>query len=252
MAGKVIAISNQKGGVAKTTTVINLAYELTRLGKRILIVDGDPQANATSGLAVKFAADKTLYEVLVAAVDAHESLVETRYPGLDIIPSKPELSGAQIELSAQAGHEIFMKQALHGFKSTYDFILIDTPPSLGLLTLNAFTASNSILIPIQCEYYALEGITQLLSTIKLVKEHTNPALFLEGILLTMYDKRTKLSYEVAQNVLAHFRDKTYKAIIPRSVKLSEAPSHGVPVGVYAPESLGAQSYRQLAKEFLPT
>ncbi len=250
MHGRVITVSNQKGGVGKTTTVINLAHELTQLNQRVLIIDGDPQANATSGLAVKFSPKQTLYEVLLQKLSLADAIVQTRFSGLDIVPSKPELAGAQVELMNVSAYELRFRELIKTICKRYHFIFIDTPPSLGLLTLNAFSASESILIPIQCEYYALEGITQLLSTIKLVKERTNPQLALAGVVLTMYDARTKLAHEVAENVMAHFKTKTYRVIIPRNVKLSEAPSHGLPIGVYAPESLGARSYKLLAAEFM--
>ncbi len=250
--GKVIAISNQKGGVGKTTTLINLGYELSKLGKKVLLIDGDPQANCSSGLGVQSAdiSGSTLYEILINKKTAAKVILETAYPNMWLLPSNSNLSGWQVEIAAMPKREYFMASAIKNLKAQYDFIFIDTPPSLGLLTINAFNASESVLIPIQCEYYALEGISQLLKTMRLVKERLHPSLHLEGILLTMYDIRTKLSKEVADAVLRNFKHKTYTSIIPRSVKLSEAPSHGKPIGVYDETGLGAKSYKLLGAEFL--
>ncbi|MBL8995579.1 MAG: ParA family protein [Spirochaetia bacterium] len=247
---RIIAVANQKGGVGKTTTIINLAAALGARDLKVLIVDIDPQGNAASGLDIDSSSILTSYDVLINEKPAHEATVQTRYKNVSLLPANQELSGAQIEMVNMIARESRLKKALEVVVNDYDYILIDTPPSLGLLTLNALCAAESVFIPIQCEFYALEGISQLLKTIKLVKQNLNPLLMIEGVCLTMFDSRTNLSKEVMENVVAHFKEKTYKTIIPRNVRLSEAPSHGQPISVYSPESVGATAYEKLADEFL--
>lgn len=247
---KIIAIANQKGGVGKTTTVINLAAYLGEKNKKVLVVDVDPQGNAGSGLNIINVEEATIYDLIINDVPAAKAIYPTAFTNVSIVPSNQDLSGAQVELVNMIARENKIKQALGPIVGDYDYVLIDTPPSLGLLTLNAFVASHSILIPIQCEYYALEGITQLLKTIKLVKQSLNKNLFIEGVCLTMYDSRTNLSHEVMENIVTHFKEKTYRTIIPRNVKISEAPSHGKPINLYWPDSLGAKAYENLADEFI--
>jgi chromosome partitioning protein len=238
--GKIVAIANQKGGVGKTTTAVNLSASLGAAEQSVLLVDIDPQANASSGLGVVVEeGGNTIYEVL---------LVQTEL--LDIIPSNPRLIGAEIELVSQIAREMKLKNALSDIVDRYEFIIIDAPPSLGLLTLNTLTAADSILIPIQCEYYALEGLSQLLNTIRMVQKHLNPDLRIEGVLLTMFDKRLNLSSQVAEEAISYFGDKVYDAIIPRNVRLSECPSFGRPVLLYDVQSAGSTSYLKLAREFL--
>jgi chromosome partitioning protein len=247
--GKIIAIANQKGGVGKTTTAVNLSASLGVLEKKVLLVDSDPQANASSGLGVRaMDGDKTIYEVLIGEVEASKVIVNTEL--VDLIPSHPRLIGAEIELVSQIARERKLKSALMGIREKYDFVIIDCPPSLGLITLNTLTASDSILIPIQCEYYALEGLSQLLSTIRMVQKHLNPDLAIEGVLLTMFDKRLRLSSQVADEAISYFGEKVYDAIIPRNVRLSECPSFGMPVILYDVQSSGANSYLKLAREFI--
>ncbi|OHD59127.1 MAG: hypothetical protein A2096_00595 [Spirochaetes bacterium GWF1_41_5] len=247
---KKIVIANQKGGVGKTTTTINLAYALAAKGKKILLLDLDPQGNTTSGLNISAKDKITTYDILINDEDINKSIIPCHQPGLSIIPANQNLSGARIEMVDLMAREYRLKNIIEKISSHFDFIFIDTPPSLDLLTLNGLTAADTVLIPIQCEYYALEGIAELLNTIKLVQKNLNRFLAIEGVLLTMYDSRTNLSKEVMESVVTHFREKTYKTIIPRNVKISEAPSHGLPISLYEPQSAGALAYEKTAEEFL--
>lgn len=248
---RIIAVANQKGGVGKTTTTVNLGASLAFLGKKILIVDIDAQGNATSGLGIRKAdVEKDIYDVLVNETPVEEVVLASSRENLWIVPATIQLSGAEIELTNQIARETRLKQALTKVKDDYDYILIDCPPSLGHLTINAFTASHSILIPVQCEYYALEGLSQLLNTVRLVQKHFNPDLKIEGVLLTMLDARTNLGYEVVEEVKKYFRERVYKTIIPRNIRLSEAPSHGLSIVDYDARSKGAEVYLELAKEVL--
>ncbi|MBP1971045.1 chromosome partitioning protein [Virgibacillus natechei] len=249
--GKIMAIANQKGGVGKTTSSVNLSACLAHLGNRVLIVDIDPQGNATSGVGINKAdVNQCIYNVLVEDLPAKEVCVPTSVNNLDIIPATTQLSGAEIELVPIISREIRLKTSLESLKETYDYIIIDCPPSLGLLTINALTSSDTVLIPVQCEYYALEGLSQLLNTIRLVQKHLNNHLMIEGVLLTMLDARTNLGIQVIEEVKKYFQDKVYKSIIPRNVRLGEAPSHGQPIITYDPKSRGADVYLELAKEVI--
>ena len=248
--GKIIAIANQKGGVGKTTTSVNLSALLAKKGKKVVLIDADPQGNATSGLGVDKDVEKSLYDVLINEEPVAGTLQDTVEKNLKICPSNMNLAGAEVELVSQMSREHRLKEQLEGIKDKYDYIFIDCPPSLGLITLNSFTAADSVLIPVQCEYYALEGLGQLLNTINLVKKHLNKSLEIEGALLTMYDIRTNLSNQVVKEVKKYFDNKVYKTVIPRNVRLSEAPSFGMPITMYDPKSKGARSYEKLAKEFL--
>lgn len=247
--GKIVAIANQKGGVGKTTTAVNLSASLGAAEKKVLLVDMDPQANASSGLGVRASSEEpTVYEVIIGAADAFEAIRKAEL--IDLLPSHPRLIGAEVELVSQIARENKLKDAISGVKNEYDFIIIDSPPSLGLLTLNTLTAADSVIIPIQCEYYALEGLSQLLGTIRMVQKHLNPELRIEGVLLTMFDKRLNLSTQVADEAISYFGDRVYDTIIPRNVRLSECPSFGKPVLLYDIQSAGAKSYLKLATEFL--
>jgi len=249
--GRVIAVANQKGGVAKTTTAVNLGACLAFRGKKVLVVDIDPQGNASSGLGVdRLTVKGCIYDVLINGVPIEQIIVETKIKNLHVVPATIRLAGAEIELVSAISREIKLKKAIAPIRENYDFILIDCPPSLGLLTLNALTAADKILIPIQCEYYALEGLGQLMNTIKLIKKHLNPHLELEGVVLTMFDARTNLSIQVVDEVKQYFKNKVFKTIIPRNVRLSEAPSHGEPVITYDPKSRGAEVYNELAGEII--
>ena len=248
--GKIVSIANQKGGVGKTTTAINLSTVIAKRGKKVLLIDADPQGNATSGCGISKDQKFSVYDVLIEDIEVENTLQKTQIKNLDICPSNINLAGAEVQLVSIENREFMLKDKLDVIKDMYDYIIIDCPPSLGLITLNAFTASDSVLIPVQCEYYALEGLGQLLKTIDLVKRTTNPNLKIEGALLTMYDVRTNLSNQVVKEVKKYFNNKVYKNIIPRNVRLSEAPSYGMPITMYDPRSKGARSYEKFAKEFL--
>ena len=247
---RVISIANQKGGVGKTTTAINLSTILAKKGKKVMLIDGDPQGNATSGLGIDKEVEYSLYDVLINEVDINKTLQDTCVKTLKVCPSNMDLAGAEVELVTLMSREQRLKEKIDLVRNEFDFIIIDCPPSLGLITLNAFTASDSVLIPVQCEYYALEGLGQLLNTINLVKKHLNKGLEVEGAVLTMYDIRTNLSNQVVKEVKRYFDDKVYKTVIPRNIKLSEAPSFGMPISLYDPKSKGARCYEKLAKEVL--
>lgn len=248
---KVIAIANQKGGVGKTTTAVNLSSCLAFKGKKVVIIDIDPQGNTTSGLGIdKKTIDKSIYDVIINDEKIENALMKTVIDNLYICPSNIQLVGAEVELVSVISRETRMKIAIEGIRDQYDFIIIDCPPSLGLLTLNALTASDTILVPIQCEYYALEGLSQLMNTVKLVQRHLNPALDVEGVVLTMFDARTNLSLQVVEDVKKHFRNRVYRTVIPRNVRLSEAPSFGLPIILYDSKSKGAECYLDLAQEVI--
>ncbi|WJY26791.1 MULTISPECIES: ParA family protein [Sporosarcina] len=247
--GRIIAIANQKGGVGKTTTSVNLSACLAHIGKKVLLIDTDPQGNATSGAGInKGDVQNCIYDILIDDVPMKNVILPTKVPQLDCVPATISLAGAEIELVSTISREVRMKHAIQEVKEDYDYIIIDCPPSLGLLTINALTASDSIIIPVQCEYYALEGLSQLLSTIRLVQKHLNEQLVIDGVLLTMFDARTNLGIQVIDEVKKYFQDKVYKTIIPRNVRLSEAPSHGEPIIIYDARSRGAEVYLELAKE----
>ena len=248
--GKIISVANQKGGVGKTTTTVNLSTILAKKGKKVLLIDTDPQGNATSGLGVSKDVELSVYDILIGDTEFDETLQETAIKNLKVCPSNISLAGAEVQLVSMMSREQRLKTKLDKIKDQYDYILIDCPPSLGLVTLNAFTASDSVLIPVQCEYFALEGLGQLLNTVNLVKKHLNKNLEIEGALLTMYDARTNLANQVVKEVKKYFEDKVYKTVIPRNVRLSEAPSYGMPITVYDPRSKGAKAYEKFAKELL--
>ena len=247
--GKIIAVANQKGGVGKTTSAVSLAASLADQGKKILLVDMDPQGNATSGLGIT-ARDKTSYEVMIDHLPLNQAIIATPQAGLALVPSDIRLAAAEVELVGEPQREFRLDTMLKPEAPLYNFVLIDCPPSLSLLTLNALSAAHSVLVPIQCEYYALEGVSALMATVNRVQKTFNPALELEGVLLTMFDGRTNLSLQVADEVKKYFRDKVFMSIIPRSVRLGEAPSHGQPIGTYDPKSAGALAYRSLANEII--
>ena len=249
--GRIIAIANQKGGVGKTTTAINVASCIAEAGKKVLAIDLDPQGNMTSGLGVdKNEVENTVYELMLDECSVQESIVESVVENLDIISSNVNLAGAEIELLGINEKEYILKNAVDYIKDDYDFIIIDCPPSLNMLTVNAMTTANTILVPIQCEYYALEGLSQLMHTINLVQDRLNPKLKIEGLVFTMYDMRTNLSNQVVENVKENLDTKIYNTMIPRNIKLAEAPSYGLPINMYDTKSAGAESYRKLAKEIV--
>ena len=247
---KVISIANQKGGVGKTTTTINMCALLAKKGKKVLLIDADPQGNSTSGLGVSKNVQFSTYDVLVNDMEITNCIQKTKVKNLDVCPSNINLAGAEVELVQLPYRETRLKQKIYNIRNLYNYIIIDCPPSLGLITLNAFSASHSVIIPVQCEYYALEGLGQLVNTINLVKKHLNPNLYVEGALMTMYDSRTSLSNQVVAEVQKAFNNKVYKNYIPRNVRLSEAPSYGMPISLYAPLSKGARAYDAFVKEFL--
>jgi chromosome partitioning protein len=247
--GKIIAVANQKGGVGKTTTSINLAASLGVIGNKVLLVDIDPQGNTTSGLGVNKADVKNcVYDILINDVPSEEVILPTEVENLYLLPATIQLAGAEIELSQAISRELRLKKALYRIKDEFAYILIDCPPSLGIITLNALTAAESVLIPIQCEFYALEGLGQLLRTIRIVQKHLNKQLEIEGVLLTMFNRRTNLAVQVMEEVKKHFQQKVYQTVIPRNVRLSEAPSHGKPILAYDARSKGAECYSELARE----
>ncbi len=249
---KVIAVVNQKGGVGKTTTTVNLSAALAKKGKKVLLIDEDPQGNATSGVGVNKKQEKSIYDVIINETELEETIVESSIKKLFVCPSNINLAGAEVELVPMMARENKLKAKLDLIKDKFDYILIDCPPSLGLLTINALTAADSIIIPIQCEYYALEGVGQLMNTVNLIKQQLNKELYIEGVVLTMNDARTNLSNQVISEVKKYFKDNVYKTVIPRNVKLSEAPSYGMPITTYAPLSKGARCYEKLAGEVIRT
>lgn len=249
--GRIIAVANQKGGVGKTTTTINLSACLAEQGQKVLVIDVDPQGNTTSGLGIdKNNTENTVYELMLGEASIDDCIYKSVMDDLDVIPSNVNLAGAEIDLIDIDDREYILKKIVNSLKEKYDFILLDCPPSLSMLTVNAMTAANTVLVPIQCEYYALEGLSQLIRTINLVKQKLNPELEIEGVVFTMYDARTNLSLQVVENVKANLKQTVYKTIIPRNIRLAEAPSHGLPINLYESKSAGAESYRLLAEEVI--
>ena len=249
--GRIIAIANQKGGVGKTTTAINLSASLAAKGKKVLVIDADPQGNTTSGFGVeKNDLENTVYELILSECSIQECILKDVIHGVSIIPSNVNLSAAEIELIGVDKKEFILKSEVDWIKDQYDFIMIDCPPSLSMLTINAMTTADTVLVPIQCEYYALEGLSQLIHTVNLVKERLNPELEMEGVVFTMYDSRTNLSLQVVENVKNHLNEKVYNTLIPRNIRLAEAPSYGMPISMYDPKSAGAEAYMMLADEVI--
>lgn len=249
--GRVIAIANQKGGVGKTTTSINLSACIAETGKKVLAVDIDPQGNTTSGMGIDKTGNRnTIYQVVIGECSMEDAIIKKVYENLDLVSSDVNLAGAEIDLIGIEDREYILKNQIEKVKENYDFIIIDCPPSLTMLTVNAMTAADTVLVPIQCEYYALEGLSQLIHSIKLVKKKLNPTLEIEGVVFTMYDARTNLSLQVVENVKENLKQSVYKTVIPRNVRLAEAPSHGLPINVYDSKSAGAESYRMLAEEVI--
>ncbi len=249
--GRIIAIANQKGGVGKTTTAINLSACLAEKNQKVLVIDIDPQGNTTSGLGIdKDEQENTIYELMISDLKIKDAILETEFENLNLIPSNVNLSGAEIDLIGIEDREYVLKNKVKEIRDDYDYIILDCPPSLSMLTVNAMTTADTVLVPIQCEYYALEGLTQLIHTVNLVKERLNPTLELEGVVFTMFDSRTNLSLQVVENVKDNLHQTIYKTIIPRNVRLAEAPSHGKPINIYDTKSAGAESYRQLAEEVM--
>lgn len=249
--GRTIAIANQKGGVGKTTTSINLSAALAEKGKNVLVIDCDPQGNTTSGFGIeKNDLENTIYELMLGECSVHDCIIKSEINNISIIPSNVNLAAAEIELIGVEKKEFILKREIDWIKEDYDYIIIDCPPSLSMLTVNAMTTANTVIVPIQCEYYALEGLSQLIHTVNLVKERLNPELDMEGVVFTMYDSRTNLSMQVVENVKKHLKQNVYKTVIPRNIRLAEAPSHGIPINKYDPKSAGAESYMSLADEVI--
>lgn len=249
--GRVIAVANQKGGVGKTTTTINLSSCLAEFGKKVLVIDTDPQGNTTSGLGLdKNEISSTIYELMIGECKTDECIIKNVIKGVDVIPSNVNLAAAEIELIDTDGKEYILRNKINDVRDSYDFIMIDCPPSLSMLTVNAMTTADTVLVPIQCEYYALEGLSQLVHTVNLVRERLNPNLIMEGIVFTMFDSRTNLSLQVVENVKSHINENVYKTIIPRNIRLAESPSYGQPINIYDSKSAGAEAYRLLAKEVI--
>ena len=248
--GRIICVANQKGGVGKTTTAVNLATSLAMQGQRVLLVDLDPQGNASSGLGLRDSEGPTTYDLILGERQASETKVATQVASLDLIPAHRDLVGAEVELVSAPRREFRLAEALAPIRDQFDFVLIDCPPSLGLLTLNGLTAADAVVIPLQCEYYALEGLSALLDTVELIRESLNQSLAIDGIVLTMFDTRNSLSHQVSDEVRRHFPDRVFRTVIPRNVRLSESPSHGMPAALYDPASKGAQAYLDLARELL--